>query len=517
MLAIYNFLSVSYNGIMPATIKINEKDTVVIALRDLRKGEKVEGDVILLEDIPQAHKIALCDREKGAPVIRYGVVLGFLTQPIRKGEWINEHKMAVAPSPDLASLVWGTDVHVRLPHPRRTTWRGYSVPGQRWAGSRNILAITSTVQCCQGVVDAAVRKMKEELLAKYPHVDDIVALNHVYGCGIDVNAPGSEIPVRTIRNLMHNPNFGGQLFVVSLGCEHLRPDLLLSESENNLGNVIVLQKQHGFAGMLEAMMEMAEKKLAILESRRREELPLSRLLVGFQCGGSDAFSGIAANPAAGYASDLLVSEGAGSMFSEVTEVRDGADKLAARCIDEATFRKLVHELDWYDKYLARGGMDRDGNPTPGNKAGGLSNIVEKAMGSIAKSGSAPIVDVLASGERATKGGLMFAATSANDVICGPSQLASGMALEVFMTGRGTPYGLAEAPVIKVSTRHELKEMWPDLIDIDAGYVETGEKTIQEVGEELFNLILDVASGEKPKVEQLGLSNYICLLNPAPLE
>ena len=126
---------------MPATIKINEKDTVAIALRDLRKGEKVEGDVILLEDIPQAHKIALCDREKGAPVIRYGVVLGFLTQPIRKGEWINEHKMAVAPSPDLASLVWGTDVHVRLPHPRRTTWRGYSVPGQRWAGSRNILAI----------------------------------------------------------------------------------------------------------------------------------------------------------------------------------------------------------------------------------------------------------------------------------------------------------------------------------------------------------------------------------------
>ncbi len=502
---------------MATTIKINEKDNVVVALVDLKKGAMCDEGFPLLEDIPQAHKIALSDMHEGDAVIRYGVTLGHLTCDVKRGEWINEHKMVVAPSPSLKTLHWGTNLENSLPDPPRKSWMGYAIDGERWAGSRNILAITSTVQCCQGVVDAALKRMKDELLPLYPHVDDIVALNHVYGCGIDVNAPGSEIPIRTIRNLMHSPNFGGELFVVSLGCEHLSPELILTKEENTPENVIVLQKQRGFAGMMDAMLKMGRKKLAILDKRRREELPLSKLLVGFQCGGSDAFSGIAANPAAGYASDLLVSGGAGCMFSEVTEVRDGAPQLASRCADEATFKKLVRELAWYDAYLASGGMDRDGNPTPGNKAGGLSNIVEKAMGSIAKSGSAPIVDVLSSGERATKGGLIFAATSANDVICGPSQLASGMALEVFMTGRGTPYSLSEAPIIKVCTRHELKQMWPDLIDVDAGYIESGQKSIKEVGEEIFDLILDVASGKKTFSEQLGLSNYICLLNPAPLE
>ena len=503
---------------MRNTVKINDKDNVVVALHDLKKGEVTSEGITLLEDIPQAHKVALGDMHRGDPVIRYGVVLGHLTCDVKKGAWINESNLDCAASPDLSRLVWKTPEAVVLPVPKRKTWMGYRVPGSRWAGSRNLLGVMSTVQCCQPVVDKAVERIRHELLPKYPHVDGVVALNHVYGCGIDVDAPGSRIPIRTLRNILHNPNFGGQVMLVSLGCEHLRPDLLLDASENNSENVLVLQKQHGFKGMIEGMMAMAEKKLKVLEARRREELPLSSLLVGFQCGGSDAFSGIAANPSAGYASDLLVSGGAGTMFSEVTEVRDGVEKLAARCETKEVFDKLVRELGWYDTYLAKGQMDRNGNPTPGNKAGGLSNIVEKAMGSIAKSGTALISGVLSNGERAERGGLLFAATSANDVICGPSQLAAGMALEVFMTGRGTPYSLASAPVIKVCTRHELKEAWPDLIDVDAGYVETGEKTIKEVGEELFDLILDVASGvKKSAAEELDLSNYLCLFNPAPLE
>jgi len=254
-----------------------------------------------------------------------------------------------------------------------------------------------------------------------------------------------------------------------------------------------------------------------LNRRKRTTLPLSKLCIGMQCGGSDAFSGITANPSAGYASDLLVSGGATVMFSEVTEVRDGVHLLAHRCVDKEARDKLVAEIGWYDAYLAKGEVDRSANPTPGNKKGGLSNIVEKAMGSIVKSGRAPIVEVLGPGELPTKKGLIFAATPASDIVCGPSQLASGIALQVFMTGRGTPYGLAEAPVIKVCSRNDMKEQWDDLIDTNAGGIATGEESVQEVGTRLFDLILDVASGtKKPYAEQFKLNNFLCFFNPAPI-
>ena len=236
-----------------------------------------------------------------------------------------------------------------------------------------------------------------------------------------------------------------------------------------------------------------------------------------QCGGSDAFSGITANPAAGYAADLLVKGGATVLFSEVTEVRDAVNLLARRCVSKEIADKLSDEMKWYDKYLEEGGVDRDANPTPGNKQGGLANIVEKAMGSVAKSGKSPIVEVLSPAERPTKKGLIFAATPASDIVCGPSQSASGITLQVFMTGRGTPYGLEIAPVIKVSSRDELKEHWFDLIDISAGAIAKGEKSIEEVGEEIFNFILDVASGEKkPFSDIYGFHNDMCIFNPAPI-
>ena len=205
------------------------------------------------------------------------------------------------------------------------------------------------------------------------------------------------------------------------------------------------------------------------------------------------------------------------MFSEVTEVRDGVQMLAARCQDAHTRDRLAEEMLWYDKYLEEGGVGRDANPTPGNKKGGLANIVEKAMGSIAKSGTSPIVEVLSPAEKPTKHGLIYAATPASDIVCGPSQVASGIGLQVFMTGRGTPYGLDIAPVIKVCSRNEMKEHWFDLIDISAGDVVTGEKTIAEVGNEIFNMILDVASGTKvPYSDQYGFHNDMCIFNPAPI-
>ncbi len=246
-------------------------------------------------------------------------------------------------------------------------------------------------------------------------------------------------------------------------------------------------------------------------------LPLSDFCIGLQCGGSDAFSGVTANPAAGYAADMLVQAGATVMFSEVTEVRDGVHIIGERCVDEEVGKKLAAEMKWYDNYLAHGQVDRSANPTPGNKKGGLSNIVEKAMGSIAKSGTSPIVEVLSPGEIPTKKGMIFAATPASDFVCGSCQLSSGMTLQVFMTGRGTPYGLALAPVIKVCSRNDMKDMWEDLIDINAGPIATGEATIQEIGTLLFNEIIDVASGSKQcYAEKYQLHNDFTLFNPAPI-
>jgi galactarate dehydratase len=272
----------------------------------------------------------------------------------------------------------------------------------------------------------------------------------------------------------------------------------------------------GFQSMIDAIMGTAADKLALLNVRRRETCPASELVVGVQCGGSDAFSGVTANPAVGFATDLFVRAGAAVMFSETTEVRDGIAQLTARAATPAVAEAMIREMAWYDDYLQRGGVDRSANTTPGNKKGGLSNIVEKAMGSIVKSGSSPIAGVLAPGEKLQQKGLIYAATPASDFICGTLQMAAGMNLHVFTTGRGTPYGLAAVPVIKVATRSELAARWHDLMDLNAGRIATGEATIEETGWELFRLMLDVASGRKTWAEQWKLQNALVLFNPAPV-
>jgi len=235
-----------------------------------------------------------------------------------------------------------------------------------------------------------------------------------------------------------------------------------------------------------------------------------------QCGGSDAFSGVTANPAVGFATDLLVRAGATVMFSEVTEVRDGIDQLTARAANPEVAAAMIREMEWYDAYLKRGGVDRSANTTPGNKAGGLSNIVEKAMGSIVKSGSGAITGVLSPGEKLKQKGLIYAATPASDFICGTLQVAAGMNIHIFTTGRGTPYGLAPVPVIKVATRDDLARRWHDLMDVNAGRIASGEASIEDVGWELFRLMLDVASGRKTWAEHWKLHNALTLFNPAPV-
>lgn len=500
-------------------VQVHPNDNVAIALHDLAKGTSIGAGVITQCDIPQAHKVLLRAVSQGDEIIRYGVVLGYARHDFEAGSWINETSLDLPTAPPLDEMTWGEVSTWEGPRPARTTWMGYKNPQGGPAGTRNILAIQTTVQCATGVVNVAVERIKKELLPHYPHVDDVVAINHAYGCGVAINAREAYIPQRILRNIATHPNFGGEMMLVSLGCEKFSPELFLEDrpQDNTSENVIVLQDCHGFEDQIRQIMAMAKTKLERLNQRRREELPLSELLIGVQCGGSDAFSGVASNPAIGYCVDLLVSGGGSAMFSEVTEVRDGVYLIAKRCVSKEVKDKLAQEMRWYDNYLAEGGADRSANPTPGNKKGGLSNIVEKAMGSIAKSGTSPVVEVLSPGEKPTQRGLIYAATPASDIVCGPCQLASGIGLQLFTTGRGTPYGLAQIPILKICSRSEVAAMWPDLIDINAGPISSGEKTIAEVGTELFNLMLDVASGTKQSfAEQHHLANDLCIFNPAPI-
>ena len=515
------------NPSKPLYIKVHTTDNVAIVVNSggLPAGTVFDDGLALREHVPQGHKVALVDLAPDAAIMRYGEVIGYAVQAIPCGAWIDESLVRLPEAPPLETLPLATRVPEPLPALDGYTFEGYRNPDGT-VGTKNMLAITTTVQCVAGVVDYVVKRIKAELLPKYPNVDGVVGLNHIYGCGVAINAPAAVVPIRTIHNLALNPNFGNEVFVVSLGCEKLPPDRLLNEGGVGTvpikvvsDDVVCLQDEKftGFQSMVAEIMKQAEVHLARLNQRKRETCPASELIIGLQCGGSDAFSGVTANPAVGYAADLLVRAGATVMFSEVTEVRDAIHLLTPRCVNEEVGKALLREMAWYDNYLSLGQTDRAANTTPGNKKGGLANIVEKAMGSIAKSGSSAIVGVIAPGEKVNQKGLIYAATPASDFVCGTQQLASGMTLQVFTTGRGTPYGLEAAPVIKVATRRDLAARWHDLMEVDAGTIATGEATIEEVGWELFKLILDVASGRKTTwADRWGLFNSLAVFNPAPI-
>ncbi|MFO1398553.1 MAG: galactarate dehydratase [Burkholderiales bacterium] len=516
----------------PLLIRMHDADNVAIVANDggLPAGTVLDGGLTLRERVPQAHKVALVDFAAGDPVRRYDVTIGYALGPIARGSWVHEGLLSLPEARRLEGLPIATRAVAGGAPLTGYTFEGYRNPDGT-VGTRNVLAITTTVQCVAGVVDYAVRQIRERLLPRYPNVDDVVALEHAYGCGVAIDAPDAVIPIRTLRNISRNPNFGGELLVVSLGCEKLPASRLLpadtipirsaGDAPEPLDVVTLQDERHvGFMSMIESIVARADVHLQRLDARRRETCPASDLVVGMQCGGSDALSGVTANPALGYAADLLVRAGATVMFSEVTEVRDAIAELTARTASPEVAHAMIREMAWYDAYLARGQADRSANTTPGNKKGGLSNIVEKAMGSIVKSGSSPIAAVLAPGERLRdKGierGLVYAATPASDFVCGTLQLAAGMNVHVFTTGRGTPYGLAACPVVKVATRTDLARRWHDLMDVNAGTIVDGAASIEDVGWELFRLLLDTASGRRTWAEQWGVHNALALFNPAPI-
>ena len=514
----------------PRWIRMHEADNVAIVANDggLAEGAVFADGLVLREPVPQGHKVALADVPAGGEVRRYNVVIGRALQDIPAGSWVHERLLAMPEATGLDALPMATARAAPM-----APLEGYTFEGFRNAdgsvGTRNLLALTQTVQCVAGVARIAAERIRAELLPRYPNVDGVAVLEHSYGCGVAIDAPDAVIPIRTLRNISLNPNFGGELMLVSLGCEKLQPERLMppgvipvyvAEDKPDLDVVTLQDERHvGFMSMVDSVLRQAVPHLERLNARRRETVPASELVVGVQCGGSDAFSGVTANPAVGYCTDLLVRAGATVMFSETTEVRDAVGQLTARAADAQVASAINREMAWYDDYLQRGSVDRSANTTPGNKKGGLSNIVEKAMGSIIKSGTAPITGVLRPGEKLPAGqrGLFYAATPASDFICGTLQLAAGMNLHVFTTGRGTPYGLAEVPVIKVGTRSDLARRWHDLIDLNAGTIADGEAGVEDVGWQLFRLMLEVASGRKRTwAERWKLHNALVLFNPAPV-
>lgn len=515
----------------PLYVKVHQIDNVGIIVNPegLPAGTAFNSGLRLVEAIPQSHKVALQHIEAGQPVRRYGEVIGTANRDIRAGSWVREEMLDLPQPPPLDRLPLAT----ATPPPPEPL-EGYTFEGYRnrdgSVGTKNILGITTTVQCVAPTVEYAVRRIKAEILPRFPNVDDVVAITHTYGCGVAIDAPGAAVPIRTLGHISRHPNLGTTPLIVSLGCEKMQPSRLFPGIDlkrlaarqlqviEDEPFVLKLQDEdlRGFGEIIGAILRYAEKRLEELNRRQRVTCPASELVVGLQCGGSDAFSGVTCNPAVGYAADLLVRAGATVMFSEVTEVRDAVHLLTPRAVSEDVGRALIREMRWYDEYLAGGGADRSANPTPGNKRGGLANVVEKALGSIAKAGSTALMAVATHGEKVTAKGLVFAATPASDFICGTQQLAS-MNLHVFTTGEGSPYGLALAPVVKVSSRTALAERWHDLIDIDAGRIATGQATIADVGWELFHFLLDVASGRKKTwADYWGLHNALALFNPGPV-
>ncbi|MBM3407660.1 MAG: galactarate dehydratase [Betaproteobacteria bacterium] len=519
--------------IQPLLLRVHPHDNVAVVANEggLPAGTVigagcVGAGLVFSEKVPQGHKVALQKIPAGEPVRRYRVSIGHALRDIEAGSWVHERLLQMPEARSFDGLPVACERPVDLGPLEGYTFEGY-VNSDGSVGTRNLLAITTTVQCVAGVVEIAAERIRRELLPLYPNVDGVVALEHSYGCGVAIDAAGAEIPIRTLRHISLNPNFGGEVMIVSLGCEKLQPERLLpvgsipmtAGGQPALHTVCLQDAQHvGFASMIDSIVSSARPHLERLDARRRQTVPASELVVGVQCGGSDALSGVTANPAVGAMTDLLVRAGATVMFSENTEVRDAVDQLTARAATPEVAQAIVRELAWYDQYLHRGQVDRSANTTPGNRAGGLSNIVEKAMGSIVKSGSAVISHVLPPGEklRRDQRGLVFAATPASDFICGTLQLAAGMTLHVFTTGRGTPYGLQACPVLKVATRTDLARRWHDLMDVNAGRIAEGQISIEQAGRELFDLLLDVASGRRTWAERWRLHNALVLFNPAPV-
>jgi altronate hydrolase len=488
-------------------IRIHTADNVVIARQQLLGGTVVASEDITVQGlVPPGHKLAVRAIAAGEPVLRYGQVIGHATQPIAPGQHVHTHNLAFsdfARAHEPGAALRPTDYAAEP-----ATFDGIVRADGRVA-TRNYIGILTSVNCsataARAIADQFRRDIRPEALAPYPNVDGVVALTHGMGCATDSEGEELRVLRRTLGGYARHANFAAVL-VVGLGCETNQIQGLIAQEGLQEGARLVafsIQDTGGTAKTVARGVELVKSLLPEANRVQRQPVPARHLTVGLQCGGSDGYSGISANPALGAAVDRLVRHGGSAILSETPEIYGGEHLLTRRAISAAVADKLLARIRWWEAYTARNGMTMDNNPSAGNKAGGLTTILEKSLGAIAKSGTTNLVDVLEFAEPATARGLLYMDTPGYDPVSATGQVAGGANLICFTTGRGSAYGCAPSPSLKLSTNTALWLKQQEDIDIDCGGIVDGRDTVDAVGERIFRLMLDTASGRHTKSELHG--------------
>jgi altronate hydrolase/galactarate dehydratase len=485
-------------------IRLNPSDNVVVALHDLRPGETVPGIATpLAGPVARGHKIAAAAIAPGESVLRYGQIIGVATAAIAPGEHVHSHNLGMGEHD--RDYAFSTDLRPLPPVGAPRQFLGYP-RADGGVGTRNYLGVLTSVNCSGSVARFICEGIEREgWLADFPNVDGVVPIVHGTGCGMSGRDEGYDTLFRTLAGYARNPNFGA-ILLVGLGCEVLQiPDLIGKARLRADGNFryMTIQQTGGTRRTIERGSAMLREMAGAANAAARAPAGLEHLMVGLQCGGSDGYSGITANPALGHASDLLVAHGGTTILSETPEIYGAEHLLTRRAVTPEVGAKIVERIRWWEEYTARQGGEMDNNPSPGNKKGGLTTILEKSLGAVAKGGTAPLTQVYRFGEPITERGFVYMDSPGYDPTSVTGQIASGANLIAFTTGRGSVSGYKPTPCIKLATNTEMYERMAEDMDINCGDIISEGVSIEAKGREIFEMFLRVASGEKTKSEQLG--------------
>ena len=492
---------------MSMTIRLDPADNVVTATRTLEAGTAVD-DVVTTAIIPRNHKLASREIKAGEAVRKYAQVIGYATEVIVAGGHVHTHNVEFRNTEEDYEI--STDLRPAVPvaEAARDSFMGYRRENGR-VGTRNYIGILTSVNCSATAARMIASAFGPEEMARYPNVDGVVAFVHGTGCGMAGQGEGFEALQRVMWGYARNPNHGGVL-MVGLGCEMNQIDWLLEAyglKQGPLFKTMNIQDSMGLAKTVETGIAMVREMLPEVNKATRESCPASELMVALQCGGSDALSGVTANPALGYACDLLVAQGGTGVLAETPEIYGAEHLLIRRAIDNATGKRLIGLIDWWQDYTARNHGSMDNNPSPGNKKGGLTTILEKSLGAASKGGTTPLTGVFKYAEPVTARGFTFMDSPGYDPASVTGQIASGCNLVTFTTGRGSAFGSKPSPCIKIATNTEMYERLMSDMDINAGAMLTEGQSLEEKGREIYDMLLKVASGNPSKSEAQGLGDY----------
>lgn len=491
------------------TVRLNDTDDVVIARGQLISGTWIPEENITVSGlVPPGHKVATRDIQAGEPVRRYGQVIGFASASIRSGQHVHTHNLEMGAFDRGAAEAAGLDAEVLQREQQPATFLGIVRPDGR-VGTRNYIAVLTSVNCsatvARAVSDYFRRDIRPEALAAYPQVDGVVSLTHAAGCAVDSQGEGLRVLRRTLAGYAVHANFAAVL-VIGLGCETNQISSWAEQEGLTFGGnlrTLNIQDVGGTPRAVELGIEIIQSLLPQANEVQRQEVSLRHLIVGLQCGGSDSYSGITANPALGAAVDRVVRHGGTAILSETPEIYGAEHLLIRRAQSKEVSDKLLARIRWWEEYCARMGTNLNNNPSAGNKAGGLTTILEKSLGAVAKGGSTNLVDVLEYAQPVKHAGLVFMDTPGYDPVSATGQVAGGANLICFTTGRGSAYGCAPAPSLKIATNNQLWIRQQADMDINCGTIAEGEESVESMGEAIFQLILRIASGEKTKSELFG--------------